>query len=190
MLLGVATRSRRLGLPRQCRDRSGRRDKVVTVRCIATTAETCKVLRSSVSVESLPFFASYCTRGTSASSLVWSYTSRSLGTRHLRACPVREVVSIAWDPHPRTPIEGVLRAVGMLESRTLEWRGKRLVIPFLTASLFVAPELLREAWRGTVVRPDYGGYYCGLRVLPHSDEREGETFQQRQGVRRVEETGQ
>ncbi|MQL94299.1 hypothetical protein Taro_026949 [Colocasia esculenta] len=31
---------------------------------------------------------------------------------------------------------------------------------FLTASLFVALEPLREARRGTVVRPDYGGYSC------------------------------
>ncbi|MQL69724.1 hypothetical protein Taro_002020 [Colocasia esculenta] len=45
--------------------------------------------------------------------------------------------------------------------------------PFLTASLFEAPELLWEARRGTVVRPDYGG----------------ETSQQRQGTRRAEETG-
>ncbi|MQL97165.1 hypothetical protein Taro_029853 [Colocasia esculenta] len=36
--------------------------------------------------------------------------------------------------------------------------------PFLTASLFAAPELLREARRGTIVRPDYGGYCCVLWV--------------------------
>ncbi|MQL77588.1 hypothetical protein Taro_010000 [Colocasia esculenta] len=63
--------------------------------------------------------ASYCTRGTYASSLVRFYTSRSLGARHLRACPVREVVTIAWDPHPRAPVEGVLWAEGVLESQTL-----------------------------------------------------------------------
>ncbi|MQM14786.1 hypothetical protein Taro_047721 [Colocasia esculenta] len=45
--------------------------------------------------------------------------------------------------------------------------------PFLTASIIAAPELLREAGRGTVVRPDYGG----------------ETSQQRQGACRAEETG-
>ncbi|MQL70376.1 hypothetical protein Taro_002707, partial [Colocasia esculenta] len=45
--------------------------------------------------------------------------------------------------------------------------------PFLIASLFAALEPLREARRGTVVRPDYGG----------------ETSQQRQGARRAEETG-
>ncbi|MQL76599.1 hypothetical protein Taro_008990 [Colocasia esculenta] len=34
----------------------------------------------------------------------------------------------------------------------------------LTASLFTAPEPPREARRGTVVRPDYGGYCCVLCV--------------------------
>ncbi|MQL68260.1 hypothetical protein Taro_000535 [Colocasia esculenta] len=67
---------------------------------------------------------SYCTCGTSASSLVRSYTSHFPGARHLRACPVREVVTVAWSPRPRAPIEGVLRATGVLESRTLEWRRK------------------------------------------------------------------
>ncbi|MQL82631.1 hypothetical protein Taro_015107 [Colocasia esculenta] len=52
------------------------------------------------------------------------------------------------------------------------WRS--LASPFLTASLFVAPEPPREARRGTVVRPDY----------------DGETSQQRQGARRAEEMGQ
>ncbi|MQM16476.1 hypothetical protein Taro_049434 [Colocasia esculenta] len=69
--------------------------------------------------------AFYCTCGTSASSLVRSYTSRSPSAWHLRACPMREVITVAWDPHPRMPIEGVLRAMSMLESRTLERRGKR-----------------------------------------------------------------
>ncbi|MQL83067.1 hypothetical protein Taro_015543 [Colocasia esculenta] len=46
-------------------------------------------------------------------------------------------------------------------------------ILLLTASFFVAPEPPREARRDTVVRPYYGG----------------ETSQQRQGVRRAEETG-
>ncbi|MQM13660.1 hypothetical protein Taro_046586 [Colocasia esculenta] len=81
---------------------------------------------------------------------------------------------------------------------------------FLTASLFAAPEPPREDRRGTVVRPDYGGYCCVLRVLPHSDEtwRFGPRSRircgvspylrsqpcgghdvQRQGARRVEEMG-
>ncbi|MQM21217.1 hypothetical protein Taro_054252 [Colocasia esculenta] len=50
---------------------------------------------------------------------------------------------------------------------------RRLVSLFLTVSLFVAPEPLREARRGTVVWPDYGG----------------ETSQQWQGARRAEEVG-
>ncbi|MQM09180.1 hypothetical protein Taro_042050, partial [Colocasia esculenta] len=60
-------------------------------------------------------FSLYCTRGTCASSLVRSHTSRSPGARHLRACPVREVVTVTWDPRPREPVEGVLRATSVLE---------------------------------------------------------------------------
>ncbi|MQM09668.1 hypothetical protein Taro_042545 [Colocasia esculenta] len=61
----------------------------------------------------------------SASSLVRSYTSDSLGARHLRASSVREVVTVAWDPRPRAPIEGVLQAAGVLEALvvSLERRG-------------------------------------------------------------------
>ncbi|MQL88839.1 hypothetical protein Taro_021402 [Colocasia esculenta] len=98
--MAAATSSRCSWVSRQGHDGLGRRDS------------------------SSPFFASYCTHGTSASSLVRSYTSRSLGARHLRACPVREVVTVAWDPRPRAPVEGVLRAAGMLKSQTLERRGK------------------------------------------------------------------
>ncbi|MQL81552.1 hypothetical protein Taro_014012 [Colocasia esculenta] len=57
------------------------------------------------------------------------YTSPSPSARHLRACPVREVVTVAWDPHPREPVEGVLQDTSALElaatRRTLELRGKR-----------------------------------------------------------------
>ncbi|MQM12711.1 hypothetical protein Taro_045630 [Colocasia esculenta] len=60
-------------------------------------------------------FSLYCTRGTCASSLVRSHTSRSPGARHLRACPVREVVTVTWGPRPREPVEGVLRATSVLE---------------------------------------------------------------------------
>ncbi|MQL77846.1 hypothetical protein Taro_010262 [Colocasia esculenta] len=60
-------------------------------------------------------FSLYCTRGTCASSLVRSHTSRSPGARHLRTCPVREVVTVTWDPRPWEPVEGVLRATSVLE---------------------------------------------------------------------------
>ncbi|MQL76446.1 hypothetical protein Taro_008838 [Colocasia esculenta] len=60
-------------------------------------------------------FSLYCTRGTCASSLLRSHTSRSPGAWHLRACPVREVVTITWDPCLREPVEGVLRATSVLE---------------------------------------------------------------------------
>ncbi|MQM03086.1 hypothetical protein Taro_035860 [Colocasia esculenta] len=57
------------------------------------------------------------------------YTSPSPGARHLRACPVREVVTVTRDPHPREPVEGVLRATSVLElaatRHTLELRGKQ-----------------------------------------------------------------
>ncbi|MQL67802.1 hypothetical protein Taro_000076 [Colocasia esculenta] len=47
----------------------------------------------------------------------------------MRACPVREVVTVTWDPHPREPVEGVLYATSVLElaatRQTLELRGKR-----------------------------------------------------------------
>ncbi|MQL74179.1 hypothetical protein Taro_006517 [Colocasia esculenta] len=49
-----------------------------------------------------------------------SYTSRSPGTRHLRACPMREVVTVAWDPRLRVPVEGAFRAAGVLEDQS--WR--------------------------------------------------------------------
>ncbi|MQM19376.1 hypothetical protein Taro_052380 [Colocasia esculenta] len=55
---------------------------------------------------------------------------RLVASRQLQrqACPVRKVVTVAWDPHPRAPVEGVLRVVGVLESRTLERRGKRALV--------------------------------------------------------------
>ncbi|MQM21460.1 hypothetical protein Taro_054501 [Colocasia esculenta] len=61
---------------------------------------------------------------------------------------------------------------------------------FLIASLFVAPEPPREATRGTVVWPDYGGYCCVL-CAPASTltRRGGETSQQRKGVCRTESVG-
>ncbi|MQM18781.1 hypothetical protein Taro_051777 [Colocasia esculenta] len=111
---------------------------------------------SAASVSAFP----YCTRGTCASSLVWSHTSRSPSARHLRACPVREVVTVTWDPRPREPVEGVLRATSVLELAatrwTLELRGKRWL----------------GQWR-----------------VSRLQSTRGESSQQRQGARRAEETG-
>ncbi|MQL98587.1 hypothetical protein Taro_031305 [Colocasia esculenta] len=88
------------------------------------------------------------------------YTSPSPGVRHLRACPVREVVTVIWDPHPREPVEGVLRATSVLmlaaTRRTLELRGKRWT-PVEDKTSVDAPDR--------------------------------ETSQQRQGMRRAKETG-
>ncbi|MQM06078.1 hypothetical protein Taro_038896, partial [Colocasia esculenta] len=56
------------------------------------------------------------------------YISPSPGARHLRACPVREVVTVTWDAHPWDPVEGVLRATSVLKlaatRRALELSGK------------------------------------------------------------------
>ncbi|MQM09669.1 hypothetical protein Taro_042544 [Colocasia esculenta] len=137
----------------------------------------------------------------------YSRDSRSPGARHLRACPVRAVIIIAWDPVPARLLREYSRRRAC-SSHGL-WSGGQSggQSVLLTASLFVAPEPPREARRGTVFRPDYDGYCCVLHVLPHSDERGGgvlpvcvasrvvvttssrETSQQRQGARRAEETG-
>ncbi|MQM22388.1 hypothetical protein Taro_055440 [Colocasia esculenta] len=34
---------------------------------------------------------------------------------HLRACPVQRLSPFSWDPHPWEPVEGILRAMSMLE---------------------------------------------------------------------------
>ncbi|MQL73277.1 hypothetical protein Taro_005634 [Colocasia esculenta] len=57
--------------------------------------------------------------------------------------------SLGWSGTPRTA--GVLP-------------GADQPVLFLTASLFVAPEPLGDVRSGTVVRPDYGSYYCVLCV--------------------------
>ncbi|MQM00317.1 hypothetical protein Taro_033049 [Colocasia esculenta] len=64
--------------------------------------------------------------------------------------------SLGWSGTPRTV--GVLPGVGQ-------------PVLLLTALLFVAPEPPRVTRHGTVVRPDYGGYYCvTLCSCPHFDE--------------------
>ncbi|MQL83068.1 hypothetical protein Taro_015542 [Colocasia esculenta] len=83
--------------------------------------------------------------------------SRSPGARHLRACPVREVVTVAWDPRPRAPVEPTVwwsRRAGSTEFPTVVFSVLLVVSSFASALPFV-----------------------------------GETSQQRQGVRRAEETG-
>ncbi|MQM18940.1 hypothetical protein Taro_051940 [Colocasia esculenta] len=105
----------------------------------------------------------------------------------------RDLVATARCVATSTPVEGVLRAMSVLElvatRQTLELRGKWCpASPILTASLFAASELLIEAKRGTVVLPNYGSY-CGLLVSYLALARH-ETSQQRQGARRAEETGQ
>ncbi|MQM12486.1 hypothetical protein Taro_045403 [Colocasia esculenta] len=96
------------------------------------------------------------------------YTSPSPSAQHLRACPVREVVTVTWDPHPREPVEGVLRATSALElaatMRTLELSGKRWLGQWRVSHLQSS-----RGWSGT----------------PRTDE----TSQQRRGACRVEEMG-
>ncbi|MQL84638.1 hypothetical protein Taro_017156 [Colocasia esculenta] len=96
-----------------------------------------------------------------------SKDSRSPGARHLRTCPMREVVTVSWDPHPRAPIEGVLQAAGVLESLTLERRGKW--------------------WQGLLCLCYYP---CGGHdVQSNGVFDRGETSQQQQNARRAEEAG-
>ncbi|MQL81166.1 hypothetical protein Taro_013616 [Colocasia esculenta] len=116
----VAMMPRSAWLPRHHHDALGCRDIIATAWAAATMSRQVWAPRQG---RDGPMRRDYSRD--IASSPVWSYTSRSPGARYLRACPVREVVTIAWDPRPRAPIEGVLRAAGVLESRTLERRGKR-----------------------------------------------------------------
>ncbi|MQL70113.1 hypothetical protein Taro_002411 [Colocasia esculenta] len=93
---------------------------------------------------------------------------RSPGARHLRACPVREVVTVTWDPRPREPVEGVLRATSVLELAAT-WadsgaEGKTVVRTVACESL---AELSWLVW----------------------DAEDSESSQQRQGAHRAEETG-
>ncbi|MQL80903.1 hypothetical protein Taro_013351 [Colocasia esculenta] len=106
---------------------------VATARCIATTAETGRSCEVPCFCGVFAVSATYCTRCTSASSLVRSYTSRPPSARHLRACPVREVVTVAWDPRPCAPVEEEVQAAGVLESHTLEQRGKWWVFSICVA---------------------------------------------------------
>ncbi|MQM13557.1 hypothetical protein Taro_046482 [Colocasia esculenta] len=113
----LTRRPQRVGYTCGGRDGLGCRDKVATAWAAATVSRQGwasrhgrDLSRDRLRSYEVPYFcgvftvsASYCSRGTSASFLVRSYTSRSPGARHLRACPVREVVTVAWDPHPRAP---------------------------------------------------------------------------------------
>ncbi|MQL76749.1 hypothetical protein Taro_009146 [Colocasia esculenta] len=96
---------RHTGLSRSGRDRGGRRVLVAPSEGIATAFLT--DLTTVLPVRT-----------------ALSGVSHSPGARHLRACPMREVVTVAWDPHPHAPVEGVLRAASVLELRTLERRRK------------------------------------------------------------------
>ncbi|MQL96120.1 hypothetical protein Taro_028794 [Colocasia esculenta] len=91
--------------------------------------------------------------------------SRSPGARHLRACPVREVVTVTWDPRPREPVEGVLQATSVLElaatRRTLELRGKRWLGQWRVSRLQSS-----RGWSGTpmtVSLPSSGRVHVGRR---------------------------
>ncbi|MQM08939.1 hypothetical protein Taro_041793 [Colocasia esculenta] len=83
--------------------------------------------RALLSLHRFRFF--YCTRGTCASSLVRSYTSRSPSARHLRACPVERLLPLLGIP----VLESLLREYSGLRAcsswhpswQTLEQRGKR-----------------------------------------------------------------
>ncbi|MQL87675.1 hypothetical protein Taro_020222 [Colocasia esculenta] len=134
-------------------------------------------------------FSLYCTHGTCASSLVRSHTSRSPGARHLRACPVREVVTVTWDPRPREPVEGVLRATSVLELAT-NWadsgaEGKTVESPL---SMFTSRVVVTTSSRTEFPTESTFRTELALASLLHFLF-VGESSQQRQGARRAEETG-
>ncbi|MQL82830.1 hypothetical protein Taro_015306 [Colocasia esculenta] len=96
----LVTRSPRR--PRSCRGGAPDRDMVATLLCVAsrTVASGGRVIGVDATCQAV-----------------------------VTAFPVFEVVTIAWDPRPREPVEGVLRATSVLElaatRRTPELRGKR-----------------------------------------------------------------
>ncbi|MQM22811.1 hypothetical protein Taro_055869, partial [Colocasia esculenta] len=107
-----------------------------------------------------------------------------------------EVVTVAWDPRPREPVEGVLRATSVLElaatRRTPELRGKRWLGQWRVSHLQSSrgwsgtPRIVRSSTRR---RPASPSSHCLAPYGPGTVWR-GETSQQRQGARRAEETGQ
>ncbi|MQL94251.1 hypothetical protein Taro_026900 [Colocasia esculenta] len=163
---------------------------VATARCIATTIETGYVLAKSVFCGVFTISASYCTRGTCASSLVRSYTSRSPGARHLLSG--ERLLPLPWTPVPTCQLreyskqwgarvmdfgaEGktMVRTVALSPlQRSRGWSGTPRsfgVLPgacqsvlLLTASLFVAVEPPREARRGAVRLLSSGRVLVGWR---------------------------
>ncbi|MQM17045.1 hypothetical protein Taro_050014 [Colocasia esculenta] len=137
-------------------------------------------------------FSLYCTRSTCASSLVRSHTSRSPGARHLRACLVREVVTVTWDPHPREPVEGALRATSVLKLAAT-WadsraEGKTVVRTVACESLAELSWLVWDAEDSLEFYPVQASQ--SFFSLPRSSRPQNrESSQQRQGARRAEETG-
>ncbi|MQL99832.1 hypothetical protein Taro_032563 [Colocasia esculenta] len=134
-------------------------------------------------------------RGTCASSLVRSHTSRSPGAWHLKACPVREVVTVTWDP----VLGSLLREYSGLRvcsswqllRRTLELRGKRWLGQWRVSLLQSSrgwSGMPRTVWSSTRRRPASPIFHC-LAPCGPGTAWGGESSQQRQGTRRAEETG-
>ncbi|MQL86867.1 hypothetical protein Taro_019404 [Colocasia esculenta] len=106
-----------------------------------------------------------------------------------------QVVTTAWDPHPRELVEGVLRATSVLElaatRQTLELRGKRWLGQWHVSHLQSSrgssgtPTIVRSSTRH---RPTSPSSHCLAPCGPGTVWR-GETSQQRQAARRAEETG-
>ncbi|MQL75172.1 hypothetical protein Taro_007544 [Colocasia esculenta] len=88
-----------------------------------------------------------------------------------------EVVTVAWDPRPREPVEGVLRATSVLE----------------LAATRRTPELRGKWWLGQWRAEFPPSVFASRVVVTTSSSTEfptvGETSQQQQGARRAEETG-
>ncbi|MQL68210.1 hypothetical protein Taro_000489 [Colocasia esculenta] len=98
----LVTRSSRR--PRSCRGGAPDRDMVATLLCVASGSRPAWASRHGE-------FSQQRQGARRAEGM----GRRSPGARHLRACPVREVVTVTWDPRPREPVEGVLRATSVLE---------------------------------------------------------------------------
>ncbi|MQL91696.1 hypothetical protein Taro_024314 [Colocasia esculenta] len=80
---------------------------------------------------------------------------------------MREVVTFTWDPRPREPVEGVLRATSVLElaatRRTLELRGKWWLGQWRVSHLQSSrgwSGMPRTVWNSTRHRPASPSSHC------------------------------
>ncbi|MQL83617.1 hypothetical protein Taro_016118 [Colocasia esculenta] len=107
----------------------------------------------------------------------------------------QEVVTVAWDPRPQEPVEGVLRATSVLELAAQQAdsgaEGKTVVRTVALSRLKSSrgwsrmPRTVRSSTQHRLASPVS---HCLTPCGPGMAWR-GETSQQRQGAHRAEETG-